>query len=390
MTDLNRVTCTMNEMQEIISHSYLQAYDSGRAADPIMAWGPPGIGKTFSVYAAVKRIEEALKEKEAIASDEKIQCKSIMLSCIEPTDIVGVPSPHPEHPFTRYLPLEWAWLASEEYERAMQKVKGSDWKAPPMCLFFDDFPVAHEQTQAAGYKFFHERMAGDLTVRWNVLLAAAGNRPEDNAAAQGMPTAMASRFRHLNCALMVDEWLRWARVSNIYPMVAAYIWAHTSSLHIFDPNSTEKAFPCPRTWEMVSRICYEFGVNHKLFYKLVCGTVGQGTAMEFTSFIENARSAVPPAEVIANPKTAKIPKGEEMDALHATISNLIVHLNNHPEHWKEATIYTLREDMIEEFGLCLFNHVNDIVLNAPDYDLDDPVYAEALDRYIDLFTAAEG
>jgi DNA polymerase III delta prime subunit len=340
------------EVRNYIVNTFTMAQKLGWPSGPdsIYIEGPPGVGKTFSAYAAARDVGAIFKE---------CPVKSIMMSAIEPTDIVGTPWRHGEHPYTEYLPLRWAWDASVEYEEHMREKLGDPtWTAPPMFLFFDDFVVAHEQVQAAGHKLFHEKMAGDLTIRPNVLLLAAGNRPEDNAAAVEMKTAMASRFRWVYFNLTTDDWLTWARdEGKVHPLVCTYIHQNRQSLHTFEPNAVEKAFACPRTMEMLSRALFE---NEQMvkdaiasedeskesdFFKIAAGIVGSGTANEFTGFMDKTQKAIPIEVILKDPKKAPFPKLADIDALHATMESIGYYVKNeHPELWKPILTYAIRDD----------------------------------------------
>lgn len=358
------------EVKRYIVNTYTQSQKLGweYGCDALYIEGPPGVGKTFTVYAAAKEIGAEFRE---------CSVKSIMMSAIEPTDIVGTPWKHGEHPYTTYMPLKWAWEASVEYEEYMKTIEGPDYTAPPMFLFFDDFVVAHEQVQAAGHKLFHEKMAGDLTIRPNVLLIAAGNRPEDNAAACEMKTAMASRFRWIYFHLTTDDWLKWARKEGkIHPLITSYIHSHRDGLHNFDPDAAEKAFACPRTMEMLSRAMFE---NESLvssaiaskartqdqdFFKISAGIVGTGSAGEIAAYMDRTAKAIPIDMILKNPKKAPYPKVSDIDALHATMESLGFYIKNEkPSEWKAGLIYATRDDHpLAELAIVLTAVVADAII----------------------------
>jgi len=379
--DYSIVGMSPKEVIRTIVNSYIQSQKLGweYGPDSIYIEGPPGVGKTFSCYAAARQIGAEFRE---------CSVKSIMMSAIEPTDIVGTPWKHDDHPYTTYLPLQWAWHASVEYEQAMKKEHGESYTAPPMFLFFDDYVVAHEQVQAAGHKLFHEKMAGDLTIRTNVLLIAAGNRPEDNAAACEMKTAMASRFRWIYYNLTTKDWLEWARKEGaIHPLITTFIHNHRDRLHCFTPDAGEKPFACPRTWEMTSRALFENEAMVKAaiqgkkksetsdFFKISAGIVGKGSALGFSAFMDRTKNAVPIDEIISNPHKARYPDLENMDALHATMESLGWYVkNDHPEHWEAALIYATRKDHpLAELAIILATVVTDAIVE----DLDEEQRIEA-------------
>ena len=90
-----------------------------------------------------------------------------------------------------------------------------------------------------------------------------------------MPTPLASRFVHLEIRVDATDWCAWGAANGIAPEVLFFIQMRPELLHAFNPQSTEKAFPCPRTWEMVSNIVHRRGgldpVAERALYR---GTVG--------------------------------------------------------------------------------------------------------------------
>ena len=71
-----------------------------------------------------------------------------------------------------------------------------------------------------------------------------------------MPTPLASRFVHLEIRVDAEDWLVWGAANEIAPEVLFFVQLEPTLLHQFDPQSKEKAFPCPRTWEFTSNIVH--------------------------------------------------------------------------------------------------------------------------------------
>ena len=79
-------------------------------------------------------------------------------------------------------------------------------------------------------------------------------------------------------------------------------------LHHFDPQSREKAFPCPRTWEMISGIVHRRnGLDAAIERALFRGTVGEAAAVEFSAFLKVWRELPHPRTVIDDPENAVVP-----------------------------------------------------------------------------------
>ena len=92
-------------------------------------------------------------------------------------------------------------------------------------------------------------------------------------------------------------------------------------LHQFDPQSREKAFCCPRTWEMASNIVQRrSGLDPTIERALFRGTVGEAAAVEFFAFLKVWRELPHPRAVIDDPENAVVP--ENASALIALCGSL--------------------------------------------------------------------
>ncbi len=322
---------------------------------PTMIWGPPGIGKTEATKAIFSRAEDP---HEIVL---------VLAGCSEPTDISGVPFEYKykgEAVATQILAPIWAWHASVD---APPEHQG------PMVIFFDDIVTGHEQTQAACFKVFGEKKVGNLQLRDNVFIIAAGNRVEDKSAAFEMPMALANRMKHYYAKTDVDAWLEWAVESGIHPLTTAFIRMQPQNLNTFAEvvklSQAEKAFATPRTGEMMSKAMYKMdpsgGIKGDWLYKAAVGCIGSGIGIEFTAYCNNTTKLIAPEEIIKDPANAPIPPKTEVDVLYATISALEHHINIEANwhKWDKALQYVLRPELESEFGLLIAKMATIIALS---------------------------
>lgn len=315
-----------------------------------MWWGSPGIGKTLTIL-------DTFKDQEVIP---------VLAGCSEPTDFTGIPFDY-KGLASKYLGPMWALRCSEQAE-GIPELEND---VGPKVLFFDDVVTAHEQTQAALYKVFHERRVGELIMRDNVRMIAAGNRIDDKSAVVEMPMALGNRMAHFYIKVDTDTWLEWARRSSVHPMVVAYIRTQPQRITNFDQavEGSEKAFASPRTWDLLSRTMFNLDdadLLEKYIFKMAAGIVGAGIASEFTAFVKTATKLVPPDEIVKNPKKARVPTQREIDILHATVSSLEHYITKkeNNKYWREAMQYALR--IMPELGLILAKQVVDVIMkNLP-------------------------
>ena len=175
--------------------------------------------------------------------------------------------------------------------------------------------------QAALYQLALERKVGEYALPEGASLIACGNREGDRGVVHRMPTPLASRFVHLEIRVDAEDWLAWAASNGIAPEVLFFIQLEPTLLHQFDPQSKEKAFPCPRTWHFTSNIVHRRnGLDPAVERALFRGTIGEAAAVEFAAFLKVWRELPHPRAVIGDPENADIP--ENASALMALCGSL--------------------------------------------------------------------
>ena len=141
-----------------------------------------------------------------------------------------------------------------------------------------------------------------------------------------IPTPLASRFVHLEIRVDAEDWLAWGAANGIAPDVLFFVQLEPTLLHQFDPQSKEKAFPCPRNWEITSNIVHRRnGLDPAVERALFRGTIGEAAAVEFAAFLKVWRELPHPRAVIGDPESADIPENdipENASALMALCGSL--------------------------------------------------------------------
>jgi hypothetical protein len=109
--------------------------------------------------------------------------------------------------------------------------------------------------------------------------------------------------------------------------------------------------------------------------------------------MQNTTAVVPPEEIVANPKKARMPSKKNLDALHATVASLEHHIRENPKDWKAGVQYAVREDMVPDVGILLATTVTTVVHKMESKlrtkYMADPVFVELFDRYQDVFDVIE-
>ena len=254
-------------------------------------WGPPGCAKS--------------QIAQQVATDAGRAYVDVRALLLDPVDLRGIP-----------------WRDSADRTR---------W-APPALLppsddpgrwliSLEELPSAVPMVQAALYQLVLDRKCGEYTLPEGASLIACGNRETDRGVVHRMPTPLASRFVHLEIRVDAEDWCAWGAANDIVPEVLFFIQLKPKLLHHFDPQSKEKAFPCPRTWHFASDIVKRRnGLDAEVERALFRGTIGEDAAVAFTGFLKIWRELTHPRAVINDPRNADIP--ENASALMALCGSL--------------------------------------------------------------------
>ena len=255
--------------------------------------GAPGVGKSDVV--------------RQVAAEKNLKVIDHRLSTSDPTDLSGLPAiVDGRAQFTPFdmFPIEGTPLPDGF----------SGW-----LLFLDELPAAPPSVQAAAYKLALEKEVGQHKLHPNVHIVCAGNRKNDGAVAGKIGTAMQSRLIHLEVDIDADDWLAWAYTKDIDPRVTSYIAYAPDQLHVFDPKHQDNTFPCPRTWEFMSKYgkVNDLSTEHMV---AMAGIIGEGPARAFLGYCDIGAKLPSFDAILAKPSTLDVP--EEPSALYFTCGSI--------------------------------------------------------------------
>lgn len=266
-----------------------------QAGTPILAWGPPGVGKTAVITA--------------LAESLALPLEVVLASIREPADFSGLPVIREDG--VKMEAPAWA-------RRLAREGKG--------ILFLDEISTAPPAVQAALLRVVLDRVVGDLELPPAVAVVAAANPPEQAAGGWDLSPPLANRFCHLTWSLDSQAWIDgmiqgwpaprfealpegWEKgIPASRSLVAAFI-RHRPHLLLQVPGSEDqagKAWPSPRSWEMAARLLAASS-DDDVAAILVSGCVGDGAAMEFLTWRRDLDLPDPEA-VLREPEKFTIPK----------------------------------------------------------------------------------
>src|SRR3989304_6174205 len=191
---------------------------------PVFIWGAPGIGKSAIV--------------QQFADQVGMACVSLLGSQLAPEDIIGVPQIVDGK--SRFCPP--STIARDE----------------PYCLFLDELNACSHEVQKAFYSLIHERRIGEYVLPTGSIVIGAGNRAQDSAIVKPLSSALINRMVHVQMRVSHRDWLAWANVNDIHPLVIEYIQVRPDHLWS-EPAKHEEPFSSPRSWHMLSDALKSYG-----------------------------------------------------------------------------------------------------------------------------------
>lgn len=336
-----------------------------KAVQPFHIWGPPGIGKS----AIPKQI----------TIERHIGFVDMRLAQRDPTDLRGIPAviegrsrwlPPPELPTDRWCldchrPLHETDLYVDEKKATRCAFCKGDKLTDKGILFLDELTSAPPLTQASAYQLTLDRQIGEYMLPDGWFVIAAGNRIEDRAVVYRMSTALANRFSHIDFEVNLEDWTDWAVGAQVDNNIIAFLNFRPELLFAFNPESNEKAFPTPRSWEFASNTV-RFATK-TLLPELLEGTVGQGATAEFMAFLK-VQTELPDLNDILVKGDNWVPKKGRMDLTYALVAALVTKATT--KQFERLLKYS--EHLPAEFSMLMamlmVGKDEDAVANCPSWD----------------------
>lgn len=240
---------------------------------PVLFVGNTGIGKTQAVAKGAE-----LAERNLIAVPP--------LSTMLPEDAAGIPIPNKEECVVEFMPPDF-------------------WKVPEnSLLFLDELNLARQDVLCAICSVLWpladgKRKVGSINIPDDTLVVAAAMPPSSGVTVRQLPHFLRSRLSIIPVESALDDWLTWAQLSLLDPVVITFITRNPNLLAPLPPNSQElEAFPTPRAWQAVSDSLTKELLPDYLLEQRVAGLVGPGACNDFMQFRHNIDLLPDPLDVI--------------------------------------------------------------------------------------------
>lgn len=289
---------------------------------PVIIWGKPGIGKS--------------QITAQIANAMNLELRDIRVSLLDAVDLRGLPT---------LADGKTKWAVPDFLPQAGNGI-----------LFLDELNRGSAMVQNACFQLILDRKLGEYTMPDGWSIVAACN--ESGTGITKISDALANRFVHLQAETDVENWCSWAVTADIEPIVIAFIRFRPDLLHQYDPKS--HAYPTPRSWSFVSKITAS-NPNKDVEHGIYVGTVGEGAAIEYSSFVRLYRELPNIDALLLNPQSADVPMGQPAVlyalasalARKATVNNfsrILIYLDRMPEEFAVSSVKdaTARDKSLEK------------------------------------------
>ena len=246
---------------------------------PVLLRGRHGIGKSTVVYQYAAKQNMEVVERRASQMTEG--------------DLVGLPSI--EGNSTSFNPPDWFKAACDR----------------PVVLFLDEVDRATLEVRQGIFELTDSRKLNGHTLHPDTLVFAAVNGGEHGAQYQvgEMDPAELDRWTVFDIEPSVEDWLSWAKDSDVSDEVWNFInqnRAHLEHTDDFEPN---KVYPSRRSWERLDQCLAQADLLKEAspaLYNLTAAFVGFEAAVAFNDFVLNYDRQVTTDDILIHGNFAKV------------------------------------------------------------------------------------
>lgn len=157
----------------------------------------------------------------------------------------------------------------------------------------------------AAFTLLENRRVGDLLLPEEVQLVATMNPAGSGYAVNDFDRdpAMRRRLQLLGVRYNYGEFMHYARAVEFHPKVVEHLAAQPGVVYDQQALLAGKVFPCPATWEVVSKICYamdraKYALTSEEASAAFSGVIGTAATAIFLEFVKDHTVVITPSEVL--------------------------------------------------------------------------------------------
>ena len=246
---------------------------------PVLLRGRHGIGKSTVVYQYAAQQNMEVVERRASQMTEG--------------DLVGLPSI--EGNSTRFNPPDWFKTACDR----------------PVVLFLDEVDRATLEVRQGIFELTDSRKLNGHTLHPDTLVFAAVNGGEHGSQYQvgEMDPAELDRWTVFDVEPSVEDWLSWAKDSDVSEVTWNFINTNRAHLEHSDDFEPNKVYPSRRSWERLDECLQQAELLEEAsptLYSLTAAFVGFEAAVAFNDFVQNYDRQVTVEDILEHGNIHKV------------------------------------------------------------------------------------
>jgi len=246
---------------------------------PVLLRGRHGIGKSTVVYQYAAQQNMEVVERRASQMTEG--------------DLVGLPSVDDNS--TTFNPPDWFKAACDR----------------PVVLFLDEVDRATLEVRQGIFELTDSRKLNGHTLHPDTLVFAAVNGGEHGAQYQvgEMDPAELDRWTVFDIEPSVEDWLSWAKESQVSDEIWNFINQNRNHLEHTDDFEPNKVYPSRRSWERLDQCLTQADLlkeSSPVLYNLTSAFVGFEAAVAFNDFVLNYDRQVTTDDILIQGNFAKV------------------------------------------------------------------------------------
>lgn len=292
-------------------------YKAGTTAHLV---GAPGIGKSEANRQAVDILSKAYGEDFGYVE--------VLCTAIDAPDVLGFLVPSKDEDGTA--------ISRYTKSNVITRVEATGLQRGVVNL--EEFAQADQLTQKALAQLINDHAVGEFPLPEGWYIVMSSNRTKDRAGAGRMLSHIINRVITLDIASDIDSYSTWYESEGKHPMGLAYAKVHPGAIFTNEVPSHDGPFPSPRSFTraidyLSMDATFDDGtVDMKLpsdpiSQEVVSGLIGEGSAAQLFAFLKVESELPTIDQVLKNPKRAKLPKEERMDAQYAAMQMLVHYVN---------------------------------------------------------------
>ena len=317
--------------------------------EPFLALGPAGIGKTQMLHQLAEEMGIGYKEMRLIHLSE--------------IDLKGIPT------------LKEGEGGTRSSFASIEDLPYVDTDGETGVLVLDEITSANSAVRAACFQLLDSsRGIGKYKLPPKWIVVCLGNGPEDGGKYVGLESAFISRCESYRVNCNVEDWTKWAIQNGINKAVTAFVQNEPSFLHKLDPEAEDGVvFPCPRSWERLSKSLNRFEKRAKGLVKSredirvwASGTIGNEAASKFATFYMLQNDIVGADDILSGRKGIKDVDIKNKDAIYLTVYSITDKLRDMIDNYPDDGTNLLEGDMLNKVAAG-FNFMLDLTEYQFDY-----------------------